>query len=116
MPSPSPSRIAEFEVLSHTLESIGAGVVVADTDGRFIFYNPMAEQITGIARNEKSPDQWQGTFGLFHEDEITPFETEDLPLVRAIRGEEVYGVSMFIRNDVIDEGRHLSRWLRRRSR
>ncbi len=85
-------------VLSATLDAIADGVAVSDLQGNFIHYNPAATQIAGLGRAELSPDQWTSTYGVFRPDMVTPYPTSELPLVRALGGERVDGVELFMRH------------------
>ena len=46
---------------------------------------------------------------IFEPDEKTHFRAEEIPLVRALRGESPRNVAMFVRNDVVPQGAHLAR-------
>ncbi len=96
--------VSEAELLRHVrilesvLSSSKEGVIVVDRDGRFLMFNPAATQIIGIGATESEPSQWTALYGAYLPDRETPYPTEDLPLVRAIRGEHTDNVEMFIRN------------------
>ena len=47
------------------LSSISDGVLVANDEGKFTFFNPSAEQITGGILDLKS-EQWAGNYGVFY--------------------------------------------------
>ena len=104
--------IAELRRQTHAMEtifnSISDGVVVADENGQFTVFNPSAERIVGIGMTEEGPDQWADRYGIFFSDRETPIPMEELPLVRAIRGEESDEVEMFIRNPRVPEGVYIS--------
>ena len=104
--------IAELRRQTHAMEtifnSISDGVVVADENGQFTVFNPSAERIVGIGMTEESPDQWTDRYGIFFPDRETPIPMEELPLVRAIRGEASDEVEMFIRNPRVPEGVYIS--------
>src|SRR5260370_5531034 len=90
------------------LGSITDGVVVADTNGKFLLFNAAAERFVGIGATDTSPDQWSRQYGSFLPDGVTLFPSNELPLVRAMRGESVDPVELFIRNANVPEGRLLS--------
>jgi len=96
------------ELLQLILGSITEGVVVADTQGKFLLFNAAAERFVGIGAIEATPDEWSEQYGAFRPDGVTVFPPNDLPLVRAIRGERVDAVELFIRNVNVPEGRLLS--------
>ena len=104
--------IAELRRQTHAMEtifnSISDGVVVADENGQFTVFNPSAERMVGKGMTEEGPDQWTDRYGIFYSDRETPMPMEDLPLVRAIRGEASDEVEMFIRNPNVPEGIYIS--------
>ena len=89
------------------LSSISDGVLVANAEGEFTFFNPSAEQIVGGMLDLKS-EQWTGNYGVFHSDQTTRMSTAELPLGRAVRGEETDNVEMFVRNENKPNGYHIS--------
>ena len=104
--------IAELRRQTHAMEtifnSISDGVVVADENGNFTVFNPSAERMVGLGMTELGPDQWTDRYGIFFSDRETPIPMEELPLVRAIRGEASDEVEMFIRNPRVPEGIYIS--------
>ncbi len=104
--------VRSLQTQTHAMEtifnSISDGVVVADENGNFTIFNPSAERIVGIGMTDTGPDQWADQYGIFFSDQVTPFPTDDLPLVRAIRGEASDEMEMFIRNPKIPEGAYIS--------
>ena len=89
------------------LSSISDGVLVANAEGKFTFFNPSAEQITGGILDLKS-EQWAGNYGVFYSDQKTRMPTAQLPLVCAVRGEETDEIEMFLRNKKKLEGVFIS--------
>lgn len=86
------------------LDDLGEGIVVADTSGRFLHFNPKAKDIMGMGPVTSGPDDWPADYGLFLPDTVTPYPPEDVPLARAIRGESVDGAELFVRNARRPEG------------
>lgn len=86
------------ELLSAVLDNISDGVGVVDNDGSFILHNPAARALLGVTEDSDDPVSWQDHYGIFLPDGSTPFPTEDLPLVRALKGEISNQVPMVIRN------------------
>ncbi len=76
-------KLTQQSILAAVLESMGEGVVVADAQGRFQLFNPMAEQLLGLGSSEIPPEQWSSHYAIFLPDGTTPFPTDELPLVRA---------------------------------
>ncbi|HVH42162.1 MAG TPA: diguanylate cyclase [Labilithrix sp.] len=107
-------RIAtrELEVQSTVLRSIfdsaGDGIVVADENGKFQFFNQAAERILGMGSTDASPSSWSSRYGVFHVDQTTPFPAPELPLARALRGEPTDHIELFIRNPMVPGGVFIS--------
>ena len=90
-------ELTQHSILEAVLSSMGGGVVVADSQGRFQVFNPMAQELLGVGSGDVPPEQWSSYFSAFRPDKVTPFPSDELPLARALRGESVDNVEMFIR-------------------
>jgi phosphoserine phosphatase RsbU/P len=95
-------------IVGAALGSLSEGVVVADRDGRFLLFNAAAERMAGTGSTETNPTSWPETYGCFLPDGVTPYPADQLPLVRAIRGERTDDAEMLIRNPRVPEGVRLS--------
>lgn len=96
------------QIQQQILNSIEDGVVVVDMRGRFLAFTPLAEQILGPGAASVPIEKWVEVFGIYREDAVTPFPFNQLPLVRAMRGEECTRTVLFIRNPHAPEGIFLS--------
>ncbi len=93
------------ELMETTFNSISDGLVVANEKGEFLYVNPAAEQITGMGVTDTPPEEWARRYGSYYPDRQTPYESEDLPLLRAIyRQEETNDVDIFLRNEEKQDG------------
>lgn len=99
---------SQTRILQSILNSMGDGVVVANERGEFILFNPAAEAILGLGSISAEPERWPEFYGLYLPDRITPFPSTEVPLARALRGESVNQVEMFLRHAKRPEGRWLS--------
>jgi sigma-B regulation protein RsbU (phosphoserine phosphatase) len=90
--------VQEKESLQEILNSLTEGVIVADKDGAFLFFNSAAERILGIGYRDIAPANWTSVYGCYRSDKVTPYLPEQLPLTRAIQGEEVKNELIFIKN------------------
>jgi PAS domain S-box-containing protein len=98
----------QAKVLESVIECLPDGVIVADLSGTFLIFNNAAKQILGIGpRAVPSPD-WAQTYGYFLPDGVTPYPNDQLPLARALRGEEVSDAEIFVRNERVPEGRWIN--------
>lgn len=85
------------ELLAAILRSMNEGVVVADQTGRMVMFNPVAEQLLAQGPMDGLPEDWSEHYGVFLQDQITPFPFEQLPLVRALAGETVEFDKLYLR-------------------
>ena len=61
------------DLLELILSSMSDGVVVADKNGKFLLFNPAAEQILGLGATDATPDQWAERYGVYHPDGLTHY-------------------------------------------
>ena len=85
-------------IVDSILKSMTDGVVVADPAGKFLHFNAAAERIIGVGAVDAGVSEWTARYGVFLPDTVTPYPSDDLPLARAIRGEEVRETELFLRN------------------
>src|SRR5213083_1092345 len=85
------------EILQSILANMGDAVIVADKDGKFLVFNPMAERFFGPRAIQTTPNEWSSHYGLYLPDQVTLFPPDELPLTRSIRGEEINNVEIFVR-------------------
>ena len=95
---------SQTELLRSILGNMGDAVIVADEQGRFLEFNPAARRTFGMGPVEGPTSAWPEHYGLYQPDGVTPFATDDLPLVRAVRGEAVNDVEMYVRHGGKPEG------------
>ena len=98
----------QAQLLETIFNSISDGVIVADAEGAFTIFNPSAEQIVGIGMLDTPPEQWTEQYGIFLPDEKTHLPTDQIPLVRAIQGQNTDNLELFIRNEGKPDGVHIS--------
>jgi PAS domain S-box-containing protein len=80
---------AQTRMLELVLDSMGEGLVAADREGRFIIWNDAAKKLMGQGATDLPNEQWTSHYKMYLVDGVTPYPTDDLPLVRALRGESV---------------------------
>lgn len=96
------------DLLKSIVNDFGDGLVVVDRSGKFVIFNPMAESILGVGPIEGPVEEWPARFGVFRPDATTPLPAEEIPLVRALRGESSDDVDLFIRNPRHPDGVFIS--------
>ncbi|MET0425508.1 MAG: ATP-binding protein [Actinoplanes sp.] len=82
------------------LETIDVGIVVADATGHLTMMNRSAREWHGSdADSGLDPSELPQRYRLYAADGATPLTGEEVPLMRALRGEQVVGAEMAIRPD-----------------
>ncbi len=77
------------EMLDAILESIDVGVVACDAVGNLSLFNRAARAIVGRDIKAIAPAEWSTYYGMYHVDGRTPLAMDEVPLVRALKGETV---------------------------
>ena len=95
------------QTFAATLASIHDGVAVADAGGTLIYLNPMAERILGPGLKGKGPEELAQR-GVYLPDGHTPVPADQRPLARALNGEDVSEVELFVRNGDFPSGAHIN--------
>jgi PAS domain S-box-containing protein len=88
----------QSDALRVIFEGLPWGVIVADQEGRLLFSNPAAESILGIGMVETLPNTRTSLEGWYLPDQTSVVPPDQLPLVRAIRGEKIVDELIFVRN------------------
>ena len=91
------ARRASEKMHRAVVDALPVGVLVMEPSGKFPVYNAAAEKYAGRAPDKHGGDL-SGAFGTFETDGVTPFPNENLPLLRALGGEEAPEAEMVVRN------------------
>ncbi len=70
------------------LKSINDGAIVVDRHGHVLDINPAARTILSLTAREQTDAEWAGNFCNVAADGVTAVSHDDLPLVKACRGEK----------------------------
>ena len=97
----APDAISLLESILHYMSD---AVIVADRQHRFLVFNPAAERMFGVGASETQTEGWSRAYGLYLPDQVTEFPADELPLSRAIRGESVDDLAMFVRHERAPDG------------
>jgi PAS domain S-box-containing protein len=101
------AREAEQEqtrMLHLVLDSMGEGLVAADGQGHFLLWNDAASQLLGRGEQDLPPEEWSSHYACYLPDGVTPCPTDQLPLLRSLRGESLQAELMI--QHVAAEGKH----------
>jgi hypothetical protein len=99
---------SQSRLLHKILDTLPAGVVVVDEKGKIVLHNPLAERILGIGAIETPPLDTVHGYGTFLVDGTTPARTDDLPVVKALRGDAVDEAEFLVRSEAIPDGMWVS--------
>ena len=91
------------EKLRLIVENISEGIIVANADKKIIMANNMANEIFGIAEDDKISTNLSNHFELYFPDEKTIFPSQNLPMERALSGEVTNDVEIILWNPVAQE-------------
>ena len=86
----------ERELLAIILDNTESGIVACDAEGRLTRFNRKTRELVGRGEAPILPEQWAEHYGLHAADGTRPLRVDELPLVRALRGERVRDVEMTI--------------------
>jgi PAS domain S-box-containing protein len=96
---------AAYEVLDLVLNSMQDGLIAVTAAGQVLMFNQAAARMFPLDASSRVSTEWPALFGLYHPDGVTPYELENLPLVRAVRGESGRQHLMVVRNALVPQGR-----------
>lgn len=82
------AREKEHELLEAILQTVDVGVVACDEHGALSLSNRAIRQFYGLPPHEVSAADWPDYYRLYHADGQTPMQDKDVPLYRALKGEQ----------------------------
>ena len=91
-------------ILAAIVDGIDEGLIVADSQGKFLAFNPAAKCIFGGEKISEGLSAWTETLHIFHSDGITPYSKEDFPLLKALRGVATDGVELYMTTAHLEQG------------
>jgi PAS domain S-box-containing protein len=84
------------EFLNALLENLSEGVAACDAQGKLTIFNKKLREWHGLPPQQISPEQWAQHYDIFYSNGLTHMEKEDIPLYRALNGEQVTNSEMVI--------------------
>jgi diguanylate cyclase (GGDEF)-like protein/PAS domain S-box-containing protein len=91
-------------IVRAVIESMNDVVIVADAQGEIVILNEAAKRQFGADLSQGVPEAWAAGEGLFLADQLTRCEPHLYPLARALRGERVDEVVLWMRMPGWTEG------------
>ena len=87
------------DALCAVFDMLPNGLVLTAVNGQVLFHNRVAAAILGDQDARRAgPSEWQQPFGWYRPDKQTLLSPEELPVPRALRGEEIRDELVFVRN------------------
>jgi PAS domain S-box-containing protein len=98
---------SQTALLETVIDAMGSGLVVV-SQGKYLIVNRMAHEIMGHVSKDKGPEEWRMEHDLFLPDKTTPFDPENLPVRRALRGENAEETEIWMQSKNAGAGK----WIR----
>jgi PAS domain S-box/PAS domain S-box len=93
--------------LSLILKHLSDAVIVSNHNGEVLLFNDSAEKMFGGWR-PASPDQWSEVFQIYQADGKELYPNDQLPLIKALQGNEVRQDEMIVKNRKTSEEVYIS--------
>src|SRR5690606_21805586 len=84
-------------LLNSILDSMAQGIVVADSNGKLVFFNRSAEEMLGSPAEGHTVSGWTTAFGLNEPGSTVPLSSERDPLESAVRGRPIGAIEVVLR-------------------
>ncbi|MDG0818120.1 PAS domain-containing hybrid sensor histidine kinase/response regulator [Bdellovibrio svalbardensis] len=94
--------------LDTLLASMSEALIVIDQDGHFTQYNAAAQRIVGTRIKDVFNDWSLHELGFYNVTTGVPFSKEELPFYKALYGETVDDLEIFVKNAAHPEGMYIS--------
>jgi PAS domain S-box-containing protein len=104
---PADAETVGEALLGLVLDSLAEAVIVADGHCRILLANQSARDMLGVDLRAMPPEEWTSALSMRQADG-KPFETSELPILRAVGGERVDDIEMVIRSASDGSERQLS--------
>lgn len=95
---------AEAASLRAVIEHLPVGLMAIDSTGKIIASNPETGNLIGNESTQGMLDDVVTRFGFYESDKTTVINPENVPIARALRGETVRNVEVFVRSQKFPEG------------
>lgn len=94
----------QTSILSSVIQNMSEGLVVVNDKGQFTLTNAMAKDIIGDRTETVPPEERSKVFGFFKPGTKTYFDSAQLPLASAMRGESLTDLEVEVRNELHPDG------------
>jgi two-component system cell cycle sensor histidine kinase/response regulator CckA len=94
----------QARLLEAILSSLGEGVMVANSDGRFLMVNPAAQRVFRLRAGMRVTPGASTRWGVYRPDRTTLVPYDELPLLQAMEGRSMDNVEVYVRNRQVPDG------------
>ncbi len=95
-------------ILDSVIDAMGDGVVAIDADGVLIVFNPAARKLLGKGPSVGPTSDRAEAYGTYMSDQRTLLPEQQMPLLRALKGEHIDNFPMFIRSSDRPDGFYIA--------
>lgn len=88
--------IHKQQFLEALLENLSDGIVACDASGTLTLFNAASQTFHGLPAEPLPAERWADHYDLYGADYATPMRQAEIPLFRALNGEQVRGTKMRI--------------------
>jgi PAS domain S-box-containing protein len=92
-----PHLLAGQEFLETLFENVSEGLVACNATGDIVLFNRSAQEFHGLPPEPISPDCWSEHYDLYDGSGAQPLAMQEVPLMRALKGEKVRAAAMMIK-------------------
>lgn len=84
--------------------SIVDAVIIADANKKFVYWNDSARQLLASGPKDLGPEAWAEEFKIYYVDTNEHVRFDDLPMIKALRGEVYSDYKLMVKNQSFPEG------------
>lgn len=88
----------QLDTLESLVAGVGSAVIISNREGTYLQFNTAAESLFGKVKSDCPPTDWPQQYGLYLPDGCTLFPWHQLPLVKAMQGEQSEETEIFVRS------------------
>lgn len=104
----SRAKEQQTNILNSVISSLSDGLIVCDGAGRLMHSNPASHKILATNDLVADPKLRPQRLGFHHPVTHQPMGPNETPLARAVRGEQLDDVEVFVKSDTIPEGIYIN--------
>ena len=88
--------VNERAFLAAVLESVEDSIVACDPEGVLTLFNRATRELHGLSEQPLAAEQWADHYDIYRPDGKTPMTSAEIPLFRALAGEQVRNAEMIV--------------------